>query len=108
MFSSQTMEQNKHNGTRQLKKNGAKRCTTEKTDHIHENKTGRINLQQIVYEVSDRMNRRRERPEQTVGNLGTEHFTCARGSAFVNKSGEPVNGWVSISTDRNVPRVRGT
>ncbi len=51
---------------------------------------------------------RRERPERTSGDLGAEHFTRARRSAFVNESGEPIGGWVSIGTDSSVPRVRRT
>ncbi len=40
--------------------------------------------------------------------MGAEHFTHASGSTFVNESGEAIGGWVSIRTDRSVPRVRRT
>ncbi len=107
MFSSQTTEQNKHNGTRQLKmeQNDA---PWRKRIKYTKKQTERIDLQQIVHEVLDRMGWHRERPVRTVGNLGAEHLTHARGSAFVNDSGEPINGRVSVSTDHDVPRVRGT
>ncbi len=73
-----------------------------------EKQTERIDLQQIVHEVSDSVNWHRKCPERTVRNLGMEHLTCARGSAFINDSGEPVNGRVSVSTGHVVPRVSGT
>ncbi len=50
----------------------------------------------------------RERPERTSGDLGAEYFMRASGSAFVNESGEPINGWVSIRTGHSVPRIRRT